>query len=334
MNTSLKADDIDLRLVHYVTVLAEELHFGRAAARLHIAQQTLSAQVGRLEQRLGVTLFARDRRHVELTGAGELFVTRGRQLLDLAAVLVREVSEPARPVRVDVVTEGLSSGLAAQYLRAHLPDVPLEVVQGHGLSRALEQLRRGEVDLAFGRVSGLPAAKEHAFRRMLVKLERVGVVLPEHHVLAHDDRVALSGLRGYPILLHTAVEAVDWEDWNTSLVSHFDLTVGRRLHGHGRAAANAAALAYDMPTLAPLNAPVPEGLVVRPLHAPIPLCPLWLVWSAPEGALHDTRRTTHIAAVIEDIDRLAADQSWRAFPREPWWLPDPDRAELPTAGTR
>ncbi|GAA0645933.1 LysR family transcriptional regulator StgR [Streptomyces malaysiensis subsp. malaysiensis] len=328
MSPGLKPEDIDLRLVRYVTVLAEELHFGHAADRLHIAQQTLSAQISRLEQRLGTALFVRDRRHVALTDAGAVFVAGGRKLLDSSATLLMEVCASGRPIRLDVITEGLTTGLIAQHVRTRLPEITLEVVQRQGLVGSLEHVSRGEIDLAFGRVTGVPPIWKGTFRCLLVRLEPMGVVLPEHHVLAAGDVVRLGQLRDFPVLLHTAVEARDWEGWNTALVEHFGLTVGRRLHGHGRAAANAAALAYGMPTLAPVRAPLPEGLLVRELHDPIPLCPMWLVWRDTDRSVRAPKRAADLDAVIEEVDRLARDQGWRDLPSQPWWLPETDRAEL------
>jgi regulatory helix-turn-helix LysR family protein len=69
---------IELRLLRYSVVLAEELHFTRAALRLHVAQATLSKQIGDLERELGVTLFDRKSRHVELTREGRNFVRYAR----------------------------------------------------------------------------------------------------------------------------------------------------------------------------------------------------------------------------------------------------------------
>src|SRR5580658_2072303 len=76
--------DLDLRLVRYFVVVADELHFGRAANKLHVSQPALSKQIRKLEDQLGARLFVRDSRHVGLTARGEVFLRDGRELLRLA----------------------------------------------------------------------------------------------------------------------------------------------------------------------------------------------------------------------------------------------------------
>src|SRR5919201_4780440 len=92
---------LDLRLVEYFIAVAEELHFGRAAERLHIAQPSLSQQIRRLEAQLGVRLLERDSRNVELTPAGEVLLREGRKLLrDAERTLRAARSASTRELRV------------------------------------------------------------------------------------------------------------------------------------------------------------------------------------------------------------------------------------------
>jgi len=72
---------LDLRLLTYFVAVAEELHFGRAAARLHIAQPSLSVQIRKREHTLGAALFLRNTRQVELTPAGQVLLDESRRLL-------------------------------------------------------------------------------------------------------------------------------------------------------------------------------------------------------------------------------------------------------------
>ncbi|MGY1670867.1 LysR family transcriptional regulator [Geodermatophilus sp. SYSU D00710] len=97
--------ELDLRLLAPFVALAEELHFGRAASRLHVTQSGLSQQIRRLERQLGVALFERDTRHVRLTAAGQAFLTGARESVATAHLAVREARRAAEvrtPLRVGV----------------------------------------------------------------------------------------------------------------------------------------------------------------------------------------------------------------------------------------
>ncbi|WP_329172688.1 LysR family transcriptional regulator [Streptomyces sp. NBC_01477] len=310
--------ELDLRLIRYAVILADELHFGRAAQKLLIAQQTLSSQIVQLEAGLGVVLFIRDRRHVELTPAGKLFVDRGRRLLAEARNMVVEFSRTAPLLRVDVITEGLpTTDLIARQLRSRLPEVTLEVVQGQGFTVAVTSLVQGRTDLAFGRVNGLDGPLPKALQHRLVRLEPMGVVLPADHGLAGRDAVRMAELADHPLLLHIAEEAADWQDWNEQVVAEFGLEVGYRMRGHGRSAANAAVAAYRAPSLGPLLAPAADGVVVRPVVDPVPVYPFSAVWRSG-------RPSRPLDGAITAVRGIADESGWLEPPPREWWMPAAD----------
>jgi len=92
--------DLDLRLVGYFVVVAEHRHFGRAATALRVAQPSLSRQIRRLEQQLGVRLLDRTPQGTRLTDAGEVFLPRARALLRSAAQATAQARAAAQPSRI------------------------------------------------------------------------------------------------------------------------------------------------------------------------------------------------------------------------------------------
>jgi DNA-binding transcriptional LysR family regulator len=92
MSESSPPVDLDLRLVRYFVVVAEQRHFGRAAATLRVAQPSLSRQIHRLEQQLGARLLDRTPRGSRLTEAGEVFLPRAKALLRAAAQAAAQAS--------------------------------------------------------------------------------------------------------------------------------------------------------------------------------------------------------------------------------------------------
>src|ERR1700735_3536892 len=97
MTDSPPEADLDLRLGSYVTVVAEQRHFGRAAAALHLAQPSLSRQIRRLEQQLGARLLDRTPQGSKLTEAGEVFLPLARALLRSAAQATARARAAAQP---------------------------------------------------------------------------------------------------------------------------------------------------------------------------------------------------------------------------------------------
>ncbi|MEO3873363.1 LysR family transcriptional regulator [Nonomuraea sp. B12E4] len=186
-------DRVETREVECFVAVAEELHFGRAAERLGIAQPPLSRTIGRLERRLGVRLFERTSRRVELTAAGSVFLAESRRALDAMDAAVRRTQRAARQQRLVVATRpGTGPGLMARILRAYerLPGaVPVEVVFTHDQAGAL---RSGVADL------GLMCARGDLDGMTTVELAQESAValLPPGHRLAGRPAVVFAELAG------------------------------------------------------------------------------------------------------------------------------------------
>ncbi|MBR7835800.1 LysR family transcriptional regulator [Actinospica durhamensis] len=115
--------DLDLRLVRYFTVVAEQLHFGRAAQRLHLAQPSLSRQIQRLEQQVGARLLDRTSQGTRLTEAGEVFLPQAKALLRSAAQATARARAAAQPTRIAIgYTTSLFVTPAVRELRRQHPD--------------------------------------------------------------------------------------------------------------------------------------------------------------------------------------------------------------------
>jgi DNA-binding transcriptional LysR family regulator len=118
--------DLDLRLVRYFTVVAEQLHFGRAAQRLHVAQPSLSRQIQRLEQQLGARLLDRTSQGTRLTEAGEVFLPQARALLRSAAQAAARTRAAAHPSRITIgYLTSLFVTPAVRELRRQYPDAEI-----------------------------------------------------------------------------------------------------------------------------------------------------------------------------------------------------------------
>ena len=182
---------METREVEYFVAVAEELHFGRAAERLGIAQPPLSRTIGRLERRLGVRLFERTSRRVDLTDAGGVFLAECRRVLDAMDTAVRWTRRAAQQQRLVVTTRpGTGPGLLAEVVRAYerLPGaVPVEVVFTHD---QLGALRSGAADVGLmcgrGDLEGMATAE--------LTEESSVVLLPPGHRLTKRSAVALAEL--------------------------------------------------------------------------------------------------------------------------------------------
>jgi DNA-binding transcriptional LysR family regulator len=144
---------LDLRLVEYFVAVAEELHFGRAAERLHIAQPSLSQQIRRLESQLGVTLLERNSRNVHLTEAGEALLREGRKTLSQAQHAIRTARAAGAPQLTVGFYGSAGSDLLADALRAFERHSSYSVSLRELPLGSIDAILNGEVNVAFTRLN-------------------------------------------------------------------------------------------------------------------------------------------------------------------------------------
>ncbi|MYW66671.1 LysR family transcriptional regulator [Streptomyces sp. SID8379] len=189
---------MELRQLAYFVTVAEELHFGRAAERLHIVQSAVSQQIRRLEKELGRDLFDRSPRHVRLTGAGERLLPEARAVL-AAAERARAVVTGRTALRV-----GTSTGLGAhldRVLAAYAtlrPDIGVELLSAPSRQR-LEQVREGRLDATFLRTGADGPDLAPGLRAAPVWQEPLLAALPARHPLAAAPDVAVADLAALPL---------------------------------------------------------------------------------------------------------------------------------------
>ena len=189
------AADLDLRLVRYFISVAEQRHFGRAAAILLIAQPSLSRQVRRLEQQLGVRLLDRTPQGTRLTEAGEVFLPRARALLRAAAQAAAAAKAAAQPSKVTIgYTPGLIITPAVRQLRRKHPDADVQTLH-LGWHDARPALLGHRVDAV---VTRLPLATDGLHVTVLYDEPRL-LMVPVDHRLAGKESVTLDDIADEPI---------------------------------------------------------------------------------------------------------------------------------------
>jgi len=194
-------EHLEVRELRYFLAVAEELHFGRAAERLGIAQPPLSRAIRRLEQRLGVRLFERNRRGVTVTEAGRVLQKEAGPALDAMTAMVRRTRRAATPEQPLVLATkaGASHELLRILIDAHaeVPGaVPVEVL----LCEVGEQaglLRTGAADVA---LMHRPVDDLAGFDTEDLLTEEQVAILPAQHPLASRAHLTLAEVQNVPDL--------------------------------------------------------------------------------------------------------------------------------------
>jgi DNA-binding transcriptional LysR family regulator len=193
---------LELRHLRYFVAVAEELHFGRAASRLNVAQPALSQQIKQLERELGTLLLARTKRRVALTEPGRLFLAEARRTLAQAALAVEvargaEAGEVGR-LRIGYVDAALWSPLpeVIRAFRERFPRVAVTMLERPPAEQP-NDIRRGDVDVAIG-----PPPPAGAPVEVTPFTEETGMLaLPSEHPFAAREAIAIGDLADVPWLL-------------------------------------------------------------------------------------------------------------------------------------
>ncbi|AHH97420.1 LysR family transcriptional regulator [Kutzneria albida] len=194
-------DLLETRELRYFVTVAEELHFGRAAERLGMAQPPLSRAIQQLERRLGVPLLERNRRGVTLTRAGEVLLHEGRATLDAATAAARRTRRAASPGNrlVLAVKSGADHELLRKLLDAHAaePDAAEVEVLLCGIGEQERLLRDGRADAA---LVHLPFDCLAGFDSEELLIEEQVAILPAEHPLAARTSLSVAEVSEVPDL--------------------------------------------------------------------------------------------------------------------------------------
>lgn len=193
---------MNLRDLQYLAAVGEHLHFGRAALACHVSQPTLSMQLKKLEETLGVFLFERSNKRVLLTPIGQQVLVRARSILSTVEEMKREAAS-ARDPEAGRVTLGLFPTLAPYLLpeimprlAKRFPRLSLQLVE-EKTPELITQLEQGVLDAALLAMPVAQSAFEHAF----VLREPFLLAVAKHHPLAKRKAVTAADMLGARLLL-------------------------------------------------------------------------------------------------------------------------------------
>lgn len=204
---------MELRHLRYFLAVADELHFGRAAERLHISQPPLSQQIRQLEEELGFELFQRTRRRVRLTDAGRVFAEEARALLERLGRATAAARRVARgetgSLDVGFVASATYAILPRLYrrFRERHPDVSLTLSE-MSTAEQVEALRAGRIQVGLARS---PVGDETLAAEPL-RDEPLALALPSRHRLAARPSLALASAADEPFVLFPRQPRPGWVD--------------------------------------------------------------------------------------------------------------------------
>jgi DNA-binding transcriptional LysR family regulator len=297
---------MELRQLRYFVTLAEELHFGRAAAREHIVQSALSQQVQRLERELGVRLLERSTHHVGLTAAGVVFLAEARQILaqvDRAGAVARSAAGAAAALRVGIIDSSYDSMPQILYeVQARHPGLVIHQVEV-GVPEQYQQLIEGRLDVGIGRAALAPPQ----VASLLFRQDPLGVLVPRDHRFAGLDAIPVTVLAEEPLLLAEEVRAPEFNQFTVEMCRAAGFTPA--VYGGTVESIRAAAdlvgqgrCLYCVPSSCIAALP---GTIWRPLTEPASYYPWSVLWRATEVS-------DHVRAVVSCARTMSRRLGWLA----------------------
>ncbi|HEX2824494.1 MAG TPA: LysR substrate-binding domain-containing protein [Streptosporangiaceae bacterium] len=295
---------MELRQLRYFVTLAEELHFGHAAAREHIVQSALSQQVQRLERELGVRLLERSTHHVALTAAGIAFLAEARQILahvDRATAIARSAACASPTLRVGVIDSSYDSMPQILHeVQARYPGLVIAQVEAT-VPEQYQQLADGRLDVGIGRAAlAPPQVASHLFRH-----DPLGVLVPRDHRFAGLDAIPVAILAKEPLLLAEEARAPEFNQFTVEMcrAAGFTPTVYEGTVESIRAAAGLVAQGrclYCVPSSCIAALP---GTIWRPLSEPTSYYPWSVLWR--RGEVSD-----HVQAIVSCARSMSGRLGW------------------------
>jgi DNA-binding transcriptional LysR family regulator len=295
---------LELRELRYFTVLCEELHFGRAAERLHISQSPLSQAIAQLERKLGTRLLDRSSRHVRLTPAGQVLLEHGRRLLreadDAVGATRRAGAGESGTLRIAVGPVPRDSVLPAlrHALDERLPNLVVDVIEIDG-DEVVDTVVRGAADA--GLMLCAPALDD-IDSKIVRRDHPVAVVRREHPLAAHEE-VTIEDLAEHMLLL--------WP--RTVSKGAHDIVLGM-FHGHKPAATRVTdsysgaswdAMHANGFAVVAASAAVSGDLATVPINNGNVEFTMSLIWSRATPPLV-------LPALLEAVDSAIAENAWQS----------------------
>jgi len=295
---------MNLKDLKYLVALADTGHFGKAAERTFVSQPTLSAQLKKLEDYLGVKLVERQPKNVQLTDVGKEVVVRARRMLSEGEEIVALARNNTNPLSGKLKVALIPTigpyllPRVMQKIRKALPELGLMLYE-HQTENLLKRLRDGEFDVG---IIALPVGEEGLESRELYK-EAFTVAVPTHHPLAEKSSIKVADLKGQTLLLledgHclrdqalevcSRVDVHELEDFRAT-----SLETLRQMVVAGLGITLMPELAIDSPFGSQ------RGLTVRQFAKPAPTRTVGAVWRK------SSTRAPAIAAMCDVIDGVMA----------------------------